>query len=227
MAVELGKKKIALINQWGPVGKDNVEGATKQLKKYGLELALVENLKNRKMDYSGLVAKMKAKGIDCVITATTIQWVAPLMKEIERQGWNVTTIIGHGSSDIQLLNRFAGKAVEGAYVVMNHVPVATDTQVMRSYKDMLKKYGGDTRAGMYNFLGYAIGKMFCEAVEQTGPDLTRKKLLQTLEGWKDYPTGWIGRLTYSPEDHSGAKTMVTVQIRDGKGVILGPRRSPK
>ncbi len=227
MAMELGKKKIALINQWGPVGKDNIEGATKQLKKYGLELAMVENLKQRKMDYSGLVAKMKSKGIDCVLTATTIQWTAPLMKEIERQGWKVTTIIGHGSSDIPLLNRLAGTAVEGAYVVMNHVPVATNNPTMNAYRAILKKYGGDARPGMYHFIGYAIAKMFCEALEQTGQDLTREKLIQNLESWKDHDTGWIGRLTYSPESHTGAQTMVTVQIRGGKGIILGPRRSPK
>ena len=98
---------------------------------------------------------------------------------------------------------------------------------MTAYRAILKKYGGDAKAGMYNFVGYGLSKTFSEAVEQTGPDLPREKFIQTLESWKDYDTGWLGKVTYSPTYHNGIRTMLPVQVKGGKGVVLGPRRSPK
>ncbi|MFC1823967.1 ABC transporter substrate-binding protein [Thermodesulfobacteriota bacterium] len=225
--VKLGAKKFCFFLQFGPVGDTNIVGAKQQLKKYGLKLEMAEKLKNIKMDYSGLIAKARNQGIDCVVIATTAQWSVPILKEIQRQGWKPTIILGHGSGNPPLLKALAGTAADGAYVTMNHVPTDHEGAYMSTYRKITQEYGGGAKPNMYHFVGYAISKMFGEAVKQVGRDLTREKFIDNLETWKNYDTGWIGKISYSPTDHIGAETMVPVRMVGGKGKVLGPRMAPK
>ena len=224
---ELGKKKIAFINQWGPVGETNIKGAEKRLKKYGLKLAIKEKLKNIKMDYSGLVAKMKTRGIECVVITTTAQWTIPLLKEIERQDWKTEIIIGHSSSNIPLLNKFAGTAMEGVYVTLLQLPSDYDDPFMNRYRENLIKYGKKEHQGMYNCLGYGMIGLLLSAIEQVGPDLSRERLIDTMERWKNYDTGFLGKFSYSPTDHIGGEGLIIAKVQKGKAKILVNRAYPE
>ncbi len=224
---ELGAKRIAAVHQWGPVGDVNKKAFIQETKRHGIEIVMNEKLKNVKMDYSGLVAKMKAEKADCVVATPTLQWTAPLMKEIERQGWKVTRIIGMASSNPAALNYLAKTAANGAYLTMNHVPTDYNNETMTTYRKVIKEYGGDkARPSMYHFIGYAAAKMLYEGLEQVGPNVTREKLIDALECWKNYETGWIGKVSYSPNDHIGEEGQIIVQMVNGKGVVLGPRIFP-
>lgn len=216
----LGRKRIAFLNQWGPAGEENVRGATERLKKYGLDLVIGEQLQNVEMDYSGLVAKLRAKNVDCVVITTTAQWTVPILREIERQGWKVDTVIGPGSANPELLIKLAGSAAEGAFLMMNTVPLDSDDPFMNEYRDNLRKYGRGEEPAVYNNMGYGVARMFVEALRQVGKDLTREKLVGTLESWKNYDTGWIGRISYGPDDHDGAERFVVGILKGGHVVIL-------
>ncbi len=223
---KLGKKKIAFVNQWGPVGEVNEKGAVERLKKWGLELAFEEKLQNVEMDYSGLVSRMRAKEIDCVVITTTAQWVIPILKEIERQGWKPEIIVGQATGNPELLAKLGGSAAEGCYVTMNHLPTDADDPFINKYREVLQKYGGGAPPTMYNFIGYAFVHMLLEALKQVGPDLTREKLVDTLERWKDYDTGWIGKISYGPDDRIGQERMVLVRMEGGKAKVIDPNVRP-
>ncbi len=218
---ELGVKRIAAVHQWGPVGDTNKKAFVKEAKRHGIQLVMNEKLKNVKMDYSGLVAKMKAEKADCVVSTPTLQWTAPLMKEIERQGWKVIRIIGMASSNPAALKYLAGTAANGAYLTMNHVPTDYNNETMATYRKVIKEYGGDkARPSMYNFIGYANAKMLCEGLEQVGRNVTREKLIDALERWKNYDSGWIGKISYGSNDHIAQEGQIPVQMVNGKGVVL-------
>jgi len=216
----LGRKRISFINQWGPAGEENVRGATERLKKYGLDLIVGEQLQNVEMDYSGLVARLRANNVDCVVITTTAQWTVPILREIERQGWKVDTIIGPGSANPDLLKKLAGSAAEGAYLMMNTVPLDSDDPFMNEYRENTRKYGGGEEPSVYHNMGYGVARMFVSALQQVGRDLTREKLIDTIESWKNYDTGWIGRVSYGPDDHDGGERFVVARMREGRVDIL-------
>lgn len=217
----LGKKKIAVTGMSGPTGEAGIKGARDRLKKYELEPVLEERLKNIKMDYSGLIAKMRRKGADCVLITNTIQWTIPILNEIERQGWRPAIVIGHGSGDPLLLAKMAKSAVEGAYVAMVNIPVDTpDDPFLDEYRAALKKYGKSKSISQYNSMGWGTVQLFVTAIKQVGRDLTREKLVDTMESWKDFDTGWIGRITYSPTDHIGSECLPFVKMVGGKAQIV-------
>ena len=90
----------------------------------------------------------------------------------------------------------------------------------------MKKYGGGKGPNQYGFLSYGITRLFETALIQTGPDLTREKLINTIESWKDFETGWIGRISYSPTDHEGQEGIVIGKMKGGKADIMVPRYYP-
>ncbi len=222
----LGKKRIAFVNQWGPSGEANTRGAKKRLEKYGLELSAEEILQNVEMDYSGLVARLRAKEIECVVITTTAQWTIPLLKEIERQGWKPEVIVGHGTGDPVLIKKMAGTAAEGIYVTMMHLPLDYDDPFINEYRDVLKRYSPGQGPAQYNFIGYGVTRLLATALQQVGRELTREKLIDTLESWKGFESGFVGKISYSPTDHEGQEGMVLVQIKGGETKVIEPRIYP-
>jgi len=222
----LGKKRIAFVNQWGPSGDANTRGAKKRLEKYGMELTAEEILQNVEMDYSGLVARLRAKEIECVVITTVAQWTIPLLKEIERQGWKPEIIVGHGTGDPILIKKMAGTAAEGIYITMMHLPLDYDDPFINEYREVLKKYSPGQGPAQYNFIGYGVTRLLAAALQQTGKDLTRERLIDTLESWKGLESGFVGKISYSPTDHEGQEGMVMVQIKGGETKVIEPRIYP-
>ena len=178
------------------------------------------------MDYSGLVAKMKAQNVDCVIPTASAQWTVPLLKEIERQAWDVKVIVTQACATPSLLNKLVGSAAEGVYITMINQPLDSDDPFMNKYRETTKKYGGDKGPNQYEFLSYGVTRLFETALIQCGRDLTRENLINTVESWKDFDTGWLGKISYSPTDHVGQEGMLIVRMKGGKAEIIGPRYYP-
>ena len=179
------------------------------------------------MDYSGLVSKMKARGVDCIVITTTAQWTVPLLREMERQAWKPAVIVGHPSGDVDMLARLAGvTATEGIYVTLTALPIDYDDPFMNKYREIFKKYTPDQKMGNYHFGGYGVMSLFLTLLKQVGRDLQREKLIDTLESWKDFETGCFGKFTYGPDDHVGQDGMTLVQVVGGKAKVINPRMYP-
>jgi len=66
--------------------------------------------------------------------------------------------------------------------------------------------------------GYISAKVLVEGLRRAGPQLTRVKLISTLESMTNYDVGGM-TISYSPEDHQGSSFVeLTVINRDGKFV---------
>jgi ABC-type branched-subunit amino acid transport system substrate-binding protein len=61
-------------------------------------------------------------------------------------------------------------------------------------------------------LAYSAAKVLVEALKRTGRDLSREKLIQSLEGLSDYPTGLTPALTFGPNRRIGAMGAYIVTI---------------
>jgi len=65
---------------------------------------------------------------------------------------------------------------------------------------------------------YSSAKVLIEALKRVGKDLTREKLIQTLEGFYEFPTGLTPPLTYGPNRRVGAMGayVVAVDLKEKK-----------
>ena len=59
-----------------------------------------------------------------------------------------------------------------------------------------------------------------EAIKRAGKDLSREKLIQVLEGFHEYSTGFTPPVTYGPNRRIGARGayIITVDLKEKKFV---------
>jgi ABC-type branched-subunit amino acid transport system substrate-binding protein len=109
---------------------------------------------------------------------------------------------------------------------MIYPSIFSDDPFMNRYREMMKKYGGGKGPNEYGFMSYGITQMFEKALKESGKDLTREKLIDAIESWKNYDTGWLGVISYSPTDHEGQEGMVIGRMKGGEAEIIVPRYYP-
>jgi cytochrome oxidase Cu insertion factor (SCO1/SenC/PrrC family) len=69
----------------------------------------------------------------------------------------------------------------------------------------------DTRLAA-QIAAYSVAKIFVEALKRAGRDLTREKLIATLEGFYQYPTGLTRPVTWARNRHVGASGAFIVRV---------------
>jgi ABC-type branched-subunit amino acid transport system substrate-binding protein len=82
--------------------------------------------------------------------------------------------------------------------------------------EILKKYHPNTEPGYWAYLGYAGAMLFVEGAKAAGPDLTRVKLLRSIETLNNFQTGVLPPLSFSAGKHGGANTFGYAVWQDGK-----------
>jgi branched-chain amino acid transport system substrate-binding protein len=75
-----------------------------------------------------------------------------------------------------------------------------------------KKNPPDTLPARYYILSHVNAMIMAGAMTRCGKDLTRAKLIKTLESMKDFDTGGLtGKITYSASDHCPLSAMRLVK----------------
>jgi len=89
-------------------------------------------------------------------------------------------------------------------------------QVVREYQQLIAQGDADP-AHLYSYSGiegYVTIKLMIEALRRTGRDLTREKMILTLEGLRQFNLGGY-RISYSASDHGGSTFVDLTVIGDG------------
>ncbi|HEX9984413.1 MAG TPA: c-type cytochrome [Thermoanaerobaculia bacterium] len=78
----------------------------------------------------------------------------------------------------------------------------------------LRSLGGDPAAGPTVNGTLASMKLIVEALRRAGRDVSREKLVETLEGFHEVDTGLVPRVTFGPNRHTGVTTAHVVVIEE-------------
>jgi hypothetical protein len=70
-------------------------------------------------------------------------------------------------------------------------------------------------------MGMTWGELLAEGMRQAGPDLTRVRLIYTLENLSGWSDNFLGTaVNFSPESHHGFNAIRLMKAEDGKYVYL-------
>ncbi|HEX7155092.1 MAG TPA: c-type cytochrome [Thermoanaerobaculia bacterium] len=78
----------------------------------------------------------------------------------------------------------------------------------------LRSLGGDPAAGATINGTLAAMKLVVEALRRAGRDVSREKLVDTLEGFYEVETGLVPRVTFGPSRHVGVTTAHVVVVKE-------------
>ena len=181
---KLGAKRVAIFFQNDQFGKDQRDGAVAALKKLNMEPVAEASYVPSDVDVSAQAVAIKQADPDVVILGVIPKHGALFVKEAQRLGWK-PKMVGHNTvADPVVLDLAGAEALEGVYVNLMTAVDSMDTPAVKKANEILAKYYPQTKPGYYPYLGMAGGIIIVEAMKRAGNDLTRAKLISSLE--------WLG-----------------------------------
>jgi len=213
---KLGAKRVAIFFQNDQFGKDQRDGAVEALKNHNLESVAEASYVPSDVDVSAQVVALKQANPDAVILGIIPKHAALFVKEAQRLGWK-PKIVGHNTvADPVVLDLAGAEALEGVYVNLMTAVDSMDTPAVKNANKILAKYYPQTKPGYYPYLGMAGAIIIVEAMKRAGGDLTRARLITSLESLGHFEPGVVPPINWSASYHGGPKTFGYAQWKGGK-----------
>ncbi|MBU1365949.1 MAG: ABC transporter substrate-binding protein [Gammaproteobacteria bacterium] len=212
--LSLGIKNIAVFYQNDGFGKSGLDGVTAALKKSKLAPSAIGTVERNSLDVSKAVEAIAKANPQAVVMVTLYKPTAAFVKAMKKAG-QYPMLMTLSPVGAQLLVQELGPDSRGIgvsqvvpYPWNNVVPVVRDYQKVAD-KDSLSYYGME---------GYLMARTMIEGLKRAGKDLTRAKLVDSLESMSGTDLGGY-RINYSPSTRLGSRFVELTVIGQG-GKIL-------
>lgn len=212
--VSLGLKNIAVFYQNDGFGKSGLDGVTSALKKHNLAPSSVGTVERNSVDVTKAVEAIAKTTPQAVVMVTLYKPTAAFVKAMKKLGQHpmLMTLSPVGA---ELLVQELGPDSRGIGV-SQVVPYPWNdvVPVVRDYHKLSSK-------GAYSYYGmegYLMAKTMIEGLKRAGKDLSREKLVASLESMSGADLGGY-RINYGPNTRLGSRFVELTVIGQG-GKIL-------
>lgn len=219
--------KFGLLYQDDEMGAIMKKGVEDELAVLKMKLTAAESYKRGATDFSSQIAKLKKAGVQIVVLATVIRETVGALKEANKLGWKVDMCGMTPAYNIYvpLLCKKAGFSPDGLYATGQTLYPYPDSKNdfvrvwVKRHTEWFKK-----PPDLPTIAGWQGLSHFATAAKRVGKDLTREKLIDELEKFKNEPDSFGGpTTTFTSKSHKGVDKAIMFQIQKGKWVPLtGP-----
>ncbi|MFC1821146.1 ABC transporter substrate-binding protein [Thermodesulfobacteriota bacterium] len=221
IAATIDDPKVFVLYMDTGLGKSCRVALRDQLNNYGIDILEEVSHKPRTVDYSSHALKAYQAKANVVGIYSVSMPVGRFVKECQKLNYKPQFLLISPEYSDELLE-LAGDVLEGAVgTIVNPLVTARDKQVLE-YREVAKKYYPGRTPQLAEMSGYFMLKTASVAIEKCGRDLTREKLIEVLETFKNYDSGGFGQLTYSPTRRIGADKVQIYVIKDKRYKYLVP-----
>lgn len=220
---KMGISRIGVITGntgFGNAGKAQLE---KIAPKHGIKILISEVYDKKATDLTGVLTKLKAKGIQAVVNWSIVPAQSIVAKNMKQLNMEIPLFQSHGFGNIKYAKE-AGKAGEGIIFPCGRLLVADVLPDDHKQKSVLVKYKEEYESrfdeDVSTFGGHAWDALMilAEAIKIAGAD--REKVRDAIENLQGF-VGTAGIFNFSAKDHNGlgkdAFEMLTV--KDGRFVL--------
>jgi len=206
-------KRIAIAYQNDDYGKQGLEGAEKQLAKYGMELVEAIPVNVKDTDMKPHIMKFRKAKAEAVLLFVGPGHVARLQGTGKAMQFTPQWMSSSTCSDVPLMMHitkggFAGTIFAGLVASSSKLEIGgindlnnpTHPLLKKYYEDGYKKYAAkEERWGVFFAAGFSFAEPFVEGLKRCGRDLTREKLVAEMEKLQGF-RGIAGPVNYAPFD---------------------------
>lgn len=218
-------KRIGLMYQDDEMGAIMKKGVEDQLATYNMKMAAAESYKRGATDFSSQIAKLKKADVQLVVLATIIRETVGALKEANKLGWKVD-MCGMTPAFTKLVPGLcmrAGFSPDGFYCTSQTPMVSADSplKTVRDWWQRHKKmFGKDP--DQPTIAGYSGIYFFSVAANRAGRDLTREKLVDALETFRNVTEPYFGSapLTFTSTSHQGGFAVFMARVKGGKFIKI-------
>jgi len=208
IADKVAGKKVAVVHDKSQYGKGLADETKKQLNKRGITEAMYEAITPKEKDYSALVSKLKAGGIDVIYYGGYHPEAGLIVRQSREQGLTATLISGDALVDKEFW-AIAQKAGEGTLMTFDADPRKNDVA-----KDVVGKFkaAGYEPEG-YTLYTYAAIQVFAQAA--TKAKSTKLADLQKVLGSEKFTTV-LGTTEFDGKGDVKSPAYKVYEWKDGK-----------
>ncbi|HYG79418.1 MAG TPA: ABC transporter substrate-binding protein, partial [Pyrinomonadaceae bacterium] len=181
-----------------------------QCQKNGCGPVEAHGYRRAQFDAQGLAGTLGKTGRQAVLFLGTGEEAVALMREADKLNW---------SPAVYLTGAAGGGVMEAPPSFNRKIFLSFPTSPADQTEDGLREFRA--LAAKYNLPGTHLAtqlsaqgaaKILVEALKRTGQDVSREKLIETLEGLSDFATGLTPAVTYGPNRRIGALGAYVVTI---------------
>lgn len=223
----LPAEKYGLFFQDDSFGREGQEGVRLGLRNTGKEIVLAQPYKVGDQDLSAAAQKFKDEGVDLIFVWTIAEGAAALEKALDGiEGYAPQIVASQILSD-PIMFELAGPSWEGAIVASSVPAPDSDAPGVVHAREIIQKHGNGIEFGTYALWGLSRAEVLVEGLRRSGPELTRLKLIQSLESIKDWDRNLLGiPIGFSDENHQGLNAVLIAKAEDGRLVSLSDWMEP-
>lgn len=141
------------------------------------------------------------------------------LREAEKLNWFPEILLQN--ADVEVFNAPAGFEGKILFTVPTS-PVEQTAESLKEFRAFAEKYKLPQKHVAAQITAYSSAKVLVEALKRVGKELSREKLIQTLEGFYQYQTGLTPAITFGPNRRVGAMGayVVKVDLKERKFVAV-------
>lgn len=198
---ELDNKRVAIIYQNDDYGKNGLKGVKESLAEHGLELVASVPVEVTESDLKPHVMRLRKSKADTVLLWTNPKHAVMTVGISQAMKFQPQFMSTSTCSDFPLMMHISKGLWQGVISATFALLPDSENPLMQQYKqEAFEQFAAEgERWGLFYYAGIVFAEPFVEALKRCGPDLSRERLVQELEGLKDFQ-GISGPITYKPYD---------------------------
>lgn len=216
--------KVGLFLQGDELGEDGEQG----LREY-VDDQIVERVEyaSGNTDVGPQISKLKASGADLVVGFNTPSYTALSQLAAQKVNFEPTWMYTNVGSDPKLADSLLSKlskgevegggALDGA-MTTEYIPgLGEDDPWVDLWEQVWDEQGGKGELTNYRIYGMSMAYLFASALEASGEDLTRERIVEVIEkDAQNWPGPHLAPFRYSEDSHLGISGVRMAEITGEK-----------
>lgn len=201
--MEPQKSRAAVLCSDVDLNRQIAAGIDDQLKKLSWNSVPAIYYPSRNFNAAQQVAALKEQRIESVFLLGSSADAGALFKNAEAAGWTGSIYLLGSLVGREITDLVPAKMKDRVFLAFPTVPTDVSDAGAAEYGALLEKYQLKLTHSAAQASAFAAAKVLVQALELAGKNLSRERLVTTLEGLYEFDTGLMPRITFGPNRRIG------------------------
>lgn len=202
--------RLAIVYPENEISTEVSLAIEKECKKTGFSSPLMFGYPKNRFDAARLVMAMSQSNVS-VIFFLGGKELAALVAEAERLRWTPNILSPGSLASPEMLDALL-TSTGNAFLSFPTLPLDQTQSALAEYFELARKYKLSSRHLASQISAYCAARVLIEGLKLAGKDLSREKLITSLEGFYEFKTGLIPPITYGPDRRIGTLGTYVVRV---------------
>jgi ABC-type branched-subunit amino acid transport system substrate-binding protein len=213
---ELKESRLAIVHSENELALAAAAAIADHARKIGWKSVTRKAYSSGRFDAARITEDLKGESADAVFFLGASGEGAAFINAAAAANWTPHVFLLGALTGRGLVENVPLSFKDHVFLSFPTVPGDVTPAGLAELRALQKKYKFATRHAASQLMAFAAAKIFTEALKRAGRDLSREKLVTTLEGLYEYETGVTPRITFGPNRRVGATGSYVVSIDPAK-----------